>query len=407
MVDVAELQRGLLSVVRERGGAKAESVADALLAVPRHMFVPDVSVDEAYRDEAIVTERDAQGVPMSSSSQPTIMALMLDQLDVASGQRVLEIGTGSGYNAGLLAQLVGPAGMVVSVEIDPRVAARAGTILSAAGCSQVWVVCADGADGYSPEAPYDRIIATVGVWDLAPAWLDQLASDGRLVVPLDLHGAQVSVAFEREDGHWASRSLVPCGFMRLRGALAGPEQVVVLDQSSGLMLSVPDARDIDRDGVWAALTDTPVAYATGVVGGGVEAFGGLGVWLAVTAPQSCVVSDEHRGSAALESALVNTEGFRATWGIVDGASIALLGRRIVANASSELDVHGFGPDGDRLAVDLVMRVRAWDSAGRTPADRLRVAAYPRNTTANGGGVVLDKVHTRLVVSGLTSAGALG
>jgi hypothetical protein len=148
-------------------------------------------------------------------------------------------------------------------------------------------------------------------------------------------------------------------------------------------------------------------YATGVVGDGVDAFGGLGVWLAVTAPQSCVVSDENRGSAALESALVNTEGFRASWGIVDGASIALLGRRIVANASPELDVHGFGPDGDRLAVDLVMRVRAWDGAGRTPADRLRVTAYPRNTTANSGGVVLDKVHTRLVVSGLTSAGAMG
>jgi protein-L-isoaspartate(D-aspartate) O-methyltransferase len=348
-----------------------------------------------------VTERDAQGVPISSSSQPTIMALMLDQLDVASGQRVLEIGTGSGYNAGLLAQLVGPAGMVVSVEIDHRVAARAGAILSAAGCSQVRVVCADGADGYSPEAPYDRIIATVGVWDLAPAWLDQLASGGRLVVPLDLRGAQVSVAFEREDGHWASRSVVPCGFMRLRGALAGPEQVVVLDQTSRLMLSVPDARDIDRDGVRAALTDTPVVYATGVVGDGVDAFGGLGVWLAVTAPQPCVVSDEHRGLAALDGAQVNKEGFRASWGIVDGASIAFLARRIVANASSELDVHGFGPDGDRLAVDLVTRVRAWDSAGRTPANRLRVAAYPRNTTASSGGVVLDKVHTRLVVSGLS------
>ena len=132
MVDVAGLQRGLLSTVRERGGATSESVAAALLAVPRHVFVPDVPVDEAYRDEAIVTERDAQGVPVSSSSQPTIMALMLDQLDVASGQRVLEIGAGSGYNAALLAELVGPAGRVVSVEIDPRVAARAGTMLSAA-----------------------------------------------------------------------------------------------------------------------------------------------------------------------------------------------------------------------------------------------------------------------------------
>jgi protein-L-isoaspartate(D-aspartate) O-methyltransferase len=103
----ADLRRGLLETVRGRGGAVTESVADALLTVPRHVFVLEVDLDRAYSDEAIVTKRDADGVPISSSSQPTIMAIMLDQLGLAPGHRMLEIGAGTGFNAALMAHLVG------------------------------------------------------------------------------------------------------------------------------------------------------------------------------------------------------------------------------------------------------------------------------------------------------------
>src|SRR5262245_20021957 len=95
--DEDPLRRDLLAAVRARGGARSEAVAEALLAVPRHVFLPGVALDEVYTDDAIVTKRDDAGVPISSSSQPTIMALMLDQLDVAPGNRVLEIGAGTGY----------------------------------------------------------------------------------------------------------------------------------------------------------------------------------------------------------------------------------------------------------------------------------------------------------------------
>jgi protein-L-isoaspartate(D-aspartate) O-methyltransferase len=396
--DVAGLQRDLLAEVRDGGGAATESVAAALLAVPRHVFVPDVPLETAYRDEAIITKRDMNGVPISSSSQPRIMALMLDQLGLAPGQRVLEIGAGTGYNAALLAYLVGPTGVVVSVEIDPEVVERARTSLAAAGYPDVRVVCADGANGHPAAAPYDRIIATVGVWDLAPAWLDQLAPGGRVVVPLDVRGAQVSVALERQDGHWVSRSLVPCGFMQLRGELAGPGQIHVLDRVARLELAVPDDRDVD--GVRTALTVTPVIHSTGVVGIGAEAFGGLGLWLAITEPRSCFLSDEDRGSPALERALIQARGFRAAFGILDGASIALLGRRRVAEGSFDLDTHGYGVDGDRLAADLAGQVRAWDSAGRPTTERLRVSAYPWNTPVLDRGIVIDKVHTRLVIATL-------
>jgi protein-L-isoaspartate(D-aspartate) O-methyltransferase len=398
--DVVGLQRNLLAEIRDRGGAGTESVAAALLAVPRHVFVTDVPLETAYSDEAIVTKRDADGVPISSSSQPTIMALMLDQLDLAPGQRVLEIGAGTGYNAALLAHLVGPAGVVVSVEIDPDAVERARTSLAAAGYPDVTVVCADGADGYPAAAPYDRIIATVGAWDLAPAWLDQLAPGGRVVVPLDLRGAQVSVALERVDGHWVSRSLVPCSFMRLRGQLAGPEQIRVLDRETGLELTVPDDREVDGVGVRVALTATPAIHSTGVVGSGAEAFGGLGLWLAVTEPRWCFLSGEDRGSPALARALSQSQGFRATFGILDGAGIAVLGRRALAEGSFELDAHGYGTDGDRLAADLAGHVRAWDAIDRPTTERLRVTAYPGNTPDLDGGAVIDKVHTRLVITTL-------
>src|SRR5262249_53872868 len=129
--DAAELRRTLLGTVRDRGAARDEAVARALLTVPRHAFLPDIAIDQGYRDDAIVTKRDRDGVPISSSSQPTIMAIMLDQLGVEPGHRVLEIGAGTGYNAALLAQLVGPAGEVTSIDIDEDVVERARAGLAA------------------------------------------------------------------------------------------------------------------------------------------------------------------------------------------------------------------------------------------------------------------------------------
>src|SRR3989440_8507888 len=109
----------------ERGGTIwSPAVREAFLAVPRERFLPGRPLEQVYRDEAILTRRDAGGAPTSSSSQPAMMALMLEQLRLEPGQRVLEIGAGTGYNAALLATIVGPR-RVVSVELDPETAAEA------------------------------------------------------------------------------------------------------------------------------------------------------------------------------------------------------------------------------------------------------------------------------------------
>src|ERR1700733_14424303 len=157
----------------------SERAAAALHAVPRHLFLPGQRPEAAYRDDAIVTKRDEAGQPISSSSQPAIMAIMLDQLDLAPGHRVLEIGAGTGYNAALMSHIVGPSGQVTRVHIDPETAEAARAHLASAGYPDVTVVCADGAEGYPADAPYDRVIATVGVSDLARAWLEQVTPDAR------------------------------------------------------------------------------------------------------------------------------------------------------------------------------------------------------------------------------------
>jgi protein-L-isoaspartate(D-aspartate) O-methyltransferase len=411
MTEVASLQAAMLAEVRVHGGGASAAVREALLEVPRHLFLPDVPLEAAYRDQAIVTKRDSRGIPISSSSQPAIMALMLDQLGIQPGQRVLEIGVGSGYNAALLAHLVGPAGTVVSVDIDPEVAQTAEALLAGAGYSRVRVVCADGADGYPPAAPYDRIIATVGVWDLAPAWLAQLAPGGRLVVPLDLRGAQVSVALERAGGPWASRSVVGCGFMRMRGKLAGPEQSHLLDAPTGLTIQLPGPRPLNPQAIGAALATTPHLRDTQVYRAAEEVTG-LAVWLAVTEPRTCVLHDEDGGCSALVGALMQGQGFRATPGVVEEASIAVLGREPGSSTPPAMIARGYGPDGDRLAAELATHVQAWQAEGRPSFDRLQITAHPDGGSLAPaskevapaveviapGGIIIDKTHTRLVVT---------
>jgi protein-L-isoaspartate(D-aspartate) O-methyltransferase len=224
------LAADLAAALRERAGITREEVLDAFGAVPRHVFVPGSPLAEVYAHDAVIpTHFDDTGMPISSSSAPNIMATMLEQLDVAPGMRVLEIGAGTGYNAALLARLVGDTGAVTSIDLDDAMVAEAREHLALAGVTDVRVAAADGWLGAPDGGRFDRIIATVGVWEVSPHWFDQLGPGGVLVLPLWLRpGVQVSVAFVRDDDGLHSRSLCACGFMRLRGPHAGPDAHVVV-----------------------------------------------------------------------------------------------------------------------------------------------------------------------------------
>ncbi len=247
--DGAKARARMVDELIARGCVLTPAVASALRRVPRHLFVPGVSLNAAYADEAIVTKWE-DTVPVSSSSQPAMVAIMLDQLAVEPGMRVLEVGAGTGYNAALLATLVGASGHVTTIDIDEDIAAKAGDHLKSAGfgLDRVTVVCGDGALGWPDGALYDRIVLTVGAWDVAPAWREQLSHAGRLVLPLALRTVQMSIAFDRgEGGVLVAASMRPCGFMRLRGPFAGPEAAFALGgKRHALLLAEPPFATAER-----------------------------------------------------------------------------------------------------------------------------------------------------------------
>lgn len=203
------------------GNVTDPAVRRAFLAVPRERFLPEVAeasgLEAVYADKAIVTRTGPGGAPTSSSSQPAIMALMLERLELRRGHNVLEIGAGTGYNAALLSTLVGSSGRVTSVELEADLADKARAALTDGGHA-VDVVVGDGREGWPAAAPYDRIVATASTADVARAWLDQLAPDGLLQLPVHLDGfdLQAVVTFRRRGAGLRSTSVLDGGFMPLR-----------------------------------------------------------------------------------------------------------------------------------------------------------------------------------------------
>jgi protein-L-isoaspartate(D-aspartate) O-methyltransferase len=203
-----------------RGAIASPRLAQAFRSVPRHLFLPGVSLDEVYRDSALALP--APGEALSSATAPSLMAFMLSAADPDEGDRVLEIGAGTGFNAALLAALVGPRGRVVSVEVADRLAVQARSNLAAAGVDQVSVVTEDGWRGHPAGAPYDAIVVTAAATSVAPAWIDQLRPGGRLVLPLWL-GPDVEHVIRlvrHEEGSLEGRSVLPVDFVPLLTGLA-------------------------------------------------------------------------------------------------------------------------------------------------------------------------------------------
>jgi protein-L-isoaspartate(D-aspartate) O-methyltransferase len=219
----------LVRALESASAIRSSAVREAFLEVPREIFIPDVAkrlgVAAVYRDEAYPIKTDPRGDAVSSSSQPGIMASMLEELRVLPGHSVLEIGAGTGYNAALLSVLVGSKGSVTSVELDASLATGARRSVRAA-CERASIVVGDGRRGWEANAPYDRIIVTASSLEVPRAFLEQLSEGGLLVLPLRLSDAvpfrQIVVTFERVGDRLRSVSVIHGGFMALRGTTDDP-----------------------------------------------------------------------------------------------------------------------------------------------------------------------------------------
>jgi protein-L-isoaspartate(D-aspartate) O-methyltransferase len=394
--DAAMLRQGLVDELVNAGSIASKEVEAAFRSVPRHLFAPDVTLEQAYANDTVRTKRDGDGVTISSVSAPWLQAVMLEQAEIASGMRCLEIGSG-GYNAALMAELVGPTGEVTTVDIDPDVTERARQCLASAGYERVNVVLADAEHGVPEHAPYDLIIVTVGVWDIPPAWGDQLSGQGRIVVPLRMRGLSRSVAFVHEGDHLVSRSHEMAGFVAVQGAGARPERLVPLSGKE-VGLRFDDDQPVDADALRVALRQPRVQAWSDVRFGGMEPFDGLFLWLATFLPDFCLLS-RARTDAARK--LVDPASPIATPTLLGKSGFAYLTFREIDPQTStyEFGTYAHGPEAEQLAELLIEQVRVWDRDYRHgPA--ARICVYPADTPVAqfAQGRVIEKCHTKVTIT---------
>ena len=190
-------------------------VLAALRAVPRHEFVPEELRARAYEDSPLPIGHG------QTISQPYIVAFMTEQLAPQPGQRVLEIGTGSGYQAAVLSQLVAE---VFTIEIVEPLAARAAADLARLGCKNVQVRAGDGYQGWPEAAPFDAIIVTCAPEQVPEPLVRQLREGGRMVIPVGESGAQELCVLEKRGGKIERSAVLPVRFVPMTGKALNGEK---------------------------------------------------------------------------------------------------------------------------------------------------------------------------------------
>jgi len=396
----AVIRNALTDKLRASGMITSPVVERAFRTVPRHLFVAEgTPLEVAYNaDDSVAIKRDTDGVIISSTSAPFIQARMIEQAGLGPGMSVLEIGSG-GYNAALLAEVVGPHGRVISVDIDPEVTDRARDLLEATGYGgRVTVVQVD-AEGRIPglDQPVDAILVTVGAWDLAPAWLEQLSADGTIVVPLRMNGVTRSIGLRREGGHLVSTSAEVCGFVPMQGSGAHDERVFLLSDQQGRHVKLRFDGDAPQDlspldGVLA--TERTEVWSGVTIKHGVS-FADLHLWFAGFLPGFCKLAVDEGTDLAAE---------RKSWfpfGVVRGDSFAYLSvRPALDGAGVEFGARAYGAHAHAPAAALVEQIQAWDRHARGGGEPT-FAYWPTGAARPQFGehtAVLAKTHGLVTIS---------
>lgn len=363
--DAERLRNALVDQLRADGHAHTNAVENALRTVPRHVFVPEASLEDAYANGPVHVKYDTDGTSISCASKPGVVALMLDQLDVQRGERILELGAGTGYNAGLLAHLVGASGYVTTLDVDDDLVEGARTHLAAAGIANVQAVTRDGALGYAEGAPYDRIIATVGAHGVPRAWLQQLAPGGRLLVPQRLKGSvSRSIAYEQRDGRWVSISTEMNTFMPLRRGIADDvRRVIPLSADGTVRLQAPAGQNIDADVLAGVLEQPRTEEWTGVMVRAMESPEWMELFVTCSLPSGLI---RMLFPQSVKGGLLTEDPYPSSTAAVDRGAVTYLARRLSKEKTSEggklweFGVIGHGPGSDELAAKVADTIRTWD-----------------------------------------------
>lgn len=208
MNEFCEERKQMVAYQLQARGIHDPHLLEAFEAVPRHLFVPEEACEYAYEDRPLLIGYD------QTVSQPYIVAYMIEALELTGAERVLEVGTGSGYEAAILSRLVRE---VHTIELIEPLAKRAAHALAAAGVNNVFIHMGDGSQGWAGCAPYDAIIVSAAAPHVPKSLLEQLASHGRMILPVNAGRYQRLELWRHEGDSFSHETLIPVAFVPLRG----------------------------------------------------------------------------------------------------------------------------------------------------------------------------------------------
>lgn len=397
--DPHQYRQALAQRLVDSGHLRSQGAIDAFRTTDRHAFLPDVDLENAYKEDAVPIKHDEHGEMISCISAPSIVATQLEQLGAQPGHKVLEAGAATGYNAALLGKIVSPGGQVWTLDVDQDLVAGAGKHLADAGIDNATAVMADGAAGLPEHAPYDRIIFTVGAGDVPVKILDQLALGGRLVLPMRIRGSiSRSFAFERDGETWKTVSCEMATFIPLRKGVCDDVYTLVPMAGDGnVRLETFSEQDVDRDALRTVLDQQQTKLYTGVKFRQGSPWEWLYLYLACVLPN---------GLSRLPG---QRPGFTPHFGwgsmaALDGGSLAYLTIREGEDTEGrywEIGVIGHGEASGDLAERVVDEIRAWDVTGGNdapePGFRMAIADSRDRLASSDPRFVVDKPYSRLVV----------
>jgi protein-L-isoaspartate(D-aspartate) O-methyltransferase len=209
-IDLTQARERMVAEQLQARGIKDDRVLAAMRAVPRDRFIAAEFAEHAY-DDGPLPIGSAQTI-----SQPYMVALMSEVAELHGDEKVLEVGTGSGYQAAILAQL---AREIYTIEYLPELRDKALAIFEALGLDNIVTRCGDGSDGWPEEAPYDVIMVTAAMPAVARPLLGQLAPTGRLIAPIGEDELQTLVRIRRVNGSWRDEYFGECRFVKMAGKL--------------------------------------------------------------------------------------------------------------------------------------------------------------------------------------------
>ncbi|WP_346143562.1 methyltransferase, FxLD system [Nonomuraea recticatena] len=395
------LRADMVATLTEQGYIRSPEVAAAFAKVPRERFAPEAALTAAYSSrDVVVTKRNATGRATSSVSAAWLQADMLEAANLCRGAKVLEVGSG-GYNAALIAELVGDEGLTVTMDIDPWVTERAARFLTATGYPQVKVVLGDAehaAEEHAPEGGYDAIIVTVGAWDCP--WGHLLAEGGRLVIPLRFSTITRSFTFVRDGDRLRGLDPTVCGFVAIQGAGAYLDQEAALADGA-VKLTIESGPTLDVSALDQALAGKRAELWTGVMAAHGESFDSMHLWIATVDDRFGMVwADPERGKDLVTLAM--------RWYcpvLITPDSFAYLTIREVQRIDEaeerrwEFGIHGHGPHRAELAQQLCDHVQSWDRGWRNHSGP-DFTLYPADATVPepADGQIFRKRHTQLVMT---------